>query len=136
MQKLTVRISSFSYKKSIPDDPTGNGGGHVFDCRCIQNPGIYDEYKAFTGLDLNVQEYLRKIEATHTFLSHIQAIAQLAVARYIEREFTHIMFSFGCTGGQHRSVYFAEQLAAYIRKLFPTVEIIIVHREQGIEKTL
>jgi len=133
---LTVRITSFSFKKGLPNDPSGNGGGYVFDCRCIPNPGIIEEYKQLTGLDSKVITYLEDLPFTQTFISHITEIAKLSIARYIEREFTHIMFNFGCTGGQHRSVFFAETLYEYVRTQFPNVSIVLQHREQNIEKTL
>lgn len=134
--QLTVRITSFSFKKGIPEDPSGNGGGFVFDCRCIPNPGVYDEYKQLTGLDSTVQAYLLNIEITHSFIANIQSIVSMGINRYLEREFTHLMICFGCTGGQHRSVFFAEQLAEFIHKKFPHISIVINHREQGIQKAV
>ncbi len=131
---LKVSISSFSYKKGIPEDHSGNGGGFIFDCRCIPNPGIYEEYKQLTGMDIEVKEFLEKNETTIIFSSHIHSIVSIAVERYIEREFTHLMVNFGCTGGQHRSVYFAETLSLYLHKQYPCVEIQVNHREQNIQK--
>jgi RNase adaptor protein for sRNA GlmZ degradation len=131
--KLTVRIVSFSFKKGIPEDPTGNGGGFVFDCRAIPNPGIYEEYKNVTGMDKIVIEYMENVEATALFKKNIQNIVNQSVTRYIEREFTDFLICFGCTGGQHRSVYFAEEIAKYIHANFP-VNIKLEHREQNVIK--
>lgn len=131
--KLTVRIVSFSFKKGIPEDPTGNGGGFVFDCRAIPNPGIYDEYKGLTGMQQEVIDYFEKMSATALFKSNIQAILNQSVSRYIEREFTNFLICFGCTGGQHRSVYFAEVFAKYLHDKFP-IDVILEHREQNVIK--
>lgn len=131
--KLTVRIVSFSFKKGIPEDPTGNGGGFVFDCRAIPNPGIYEEYKNVTGMDEVVIKYMENVEATALFKKNIQNIVNQSVTRYIEREFTDFLICFGCTGGQHRSVYFAEEIAKYIHTNFP-VNIKLEHREQCVIK--
>ena len=132
---LTVRVISFSYKKGIPEDPSGNGGGYVFDCRGVHNPGRYDQYKQLTGLDQPVIDFLEKDGEITTFLSHVYALADAHVARYIKRGFTHLQFCFGCTGGQHRSVYSAQHTADYIHEKFG-VKVEIIHREQQIEKTL
>ena len=134
-KKLTVRVLSFSYKKGIPEDPSGNGGGYVFDCRGVHNPGRYEQYKQLTGLDQPVIDFLEKDGEILTFLSHVYALADAHVARYIKRGFTHLQFSFGCTGGQHRSVYSAQHTAEYIHQKFG-VKVEIIHREQQIEKTL
>ena len=134
-KKLTVRVLSFSYKKGIPEDPSGNGGGYVFDCRGVHNPGRYEQYKQLTGLDQPVIDFLEKDGEITTFLSHVYALADAHVARYIKRGFTHLQFCFGCTGGQHRSVYSAQHTAEYIHQKFG-VKVEIIHREQQIEKTL
>lgn len=126
---------SFSFKKGYPDDPSGNGGGYVFDCRGVHNPGRYDQYKQLTGLDQPVIDFLEKDGEITTFLEHVYALADAHVARYIKRGFTNLMFCFGCTGGQHRSVYSAQHTAEYIHKKFG-VKVEIIHREQHIEKTL
>jgi aminoglycoside/choline kinase family phosphotransferase len=133
-RKLEVTIYSFAYKKGIPDDISGNGGGYVFDCRSINNPGKYEHYKHFTGLDNEVIEFLEEDGGVVTFLDHIYPLADSHVQRYIERKFSHLMFSFGCTGGQHRSVYCAQHLAEHIAKKFD-VKVTLYHREQNIEKT-
>lgn len=132
---LVVKVFSFSYKKGIPTDDSGNGGGYVFDCRSTHNPGRYEPYKKLTGLDQPVIHFLEDDGEILTFLESIYKLADAHVARYIERGFTSLMFSFGCTGGQHRSVYCAQHLAEYIHDKF-SVEVRICHREQNIEKVL
>ena len=133
--ELTVRITSFSYKKGIPEDPSGNGGGFVFDCRAIHNPGRYAEYKQFTGMDEPVITFLDKEEAMQDFLAHVYGIVDYSVEKYLSRGFTNLMVSFGCTGGQHRSVYSAEHLAAHLRDKYG-VRILLEHREQKIKRSL
>jgi aminoglycoside/choline kinase family phosphotransferase len=137
MQKraLTVKVMSFAYKKGIPDDTTGNGGGYVFDCRAVNNPGKYDRYKPFTGLDEPVIKFLEDDGEIFTFLEHCYALVDASVKRYIDRGFTNLMVSFGCTGGQHRSVYSAQHLAEHLNKKF-NVKVELIHREQNIQKTL
>ena len=133
---LIVRIFSFSYKKGIPQDESGNGGGYVFDCRAPHNPGRYEQYKQMTGLDAPVIKFLENDGEILTFLDSVYKLADAHVARYLERGFTSLMFCFGCTGGQHRSVYSAQHLAEHIHQKFPTVEVRLCHREQGIEQVL
>jgi aminoglycoside/choline kinase family phosphotransferase len=133
--ELTVRIYSFSYKKGIPSDNSGNGGGFVFDCRAIHNPGRYDEYKSLTGRDEPVISFLDKEEAMQQFLTQIYDMVGYSVKKYQSRGFRNLMVSFGCTGGQHRSVYCAEHLAAYLNDTFG-VRVILTHREQGITREL
>ncbi len=128
---LVVRVFSFSYKKGIPADESGNGGGYVFDCRSTHNPGRYEPYKLLTGLDQPVIDFLEQDGEILTFLEHVYALADTHVVRYIERGFTSLMFSFGCTGGQHRSVYSAQHLAEHLHEKFG-VEVQLVHREQQI----
>ena len=132
-RKLEVRIFSFSYKKGIPVDTSGNGGGYVFDCRAINNPGKYDHFKHFTGLDKEVIEFLEEDGEVTKFLSHVYEMADAHVTRYMERKFTNLMFSFGCTGGQHRSVYCAQHLAEYLAKKY-NISVILYHREQDIRQ--
>ncbi len=132
-RKLEVRVFSFSYKKGIPQDESGNGGGYVFDCRAIENPGKYDHYKHFTGLDKEVIDYLEEDGGVTKFLAHAYDLADAHVKRYMERKFTNLMFSFGCTGGRHRSVYCAQHLAEHIAKKF-SVKVKLYHREQEIEQ--
>lgn len=131
---LTVRVMSFAYKKGIPNDPSGNGGGFVFDCRAVNNPGKYERYKPFTGLDAQVIKFLEDDGEILTFIDHAYAMVDASVKRYVERGFTNLMVSFGCTGGQHRSVYCAQHMAEHINKKF-NVKVELVHREQNIEQT-
>ncbi|MEG2849819.1 MAG: RNase adapter RapZ, partial [Bacteroidales bacterium] len=132
-KKLEVRIFSFSYKKGIPTDESGNGGGYVFDCRAIENPGKYEHYKHFTGLDKEVIKYLEDDGGIIKFLSHVYELADAHVKRYMERKFTNLMFSFGCTGGQHRSVYCSQHLAEYLAKKY-NITVKLYHRELGLEQ--
>ena len=128
-ERLTVRISSFSYKKGIPNDPSGNGGGFVFDCRAIHNPGRYLEFKHLTGKDPQVQKFLEEKSTMRDFISTTQVLVTQSVEVYISRGFTHLCVNFGCTGGQHRSVYAAEKLAEYLRNNYP-VTVVLQHVEQ------
>ena len=132
---LVVRVFSFSYKKGIPEDESGNGGGYVFDCRSTHNPGRYEEYKHLTGLDEPVIRFLEDDGEILTFLDAVYKLADHHVERYIERGFTSLMFSFGCTGGQHRSVYSAQHLAEHIHQKYG-IEVRLCHREQKITQTL
>ena len=132
---LTVRVMSFAYKKGIPNDPSGNGGGYVFDCRAVNNPGKYDRYKPFTGLDQPVIKFLEDDGEIFPFLEHAYELVDAHVKRFMERGFTNMMVCFGCTGGQHRSVYSAQKMAQHINEKF-NVKVELVHREQNIEQTL
>lgn len=132
---LRVRVFSFSYRKGIPADESGNGGGYVFDCRSTHNPGRYEPYKKLTGLDEPVIRFLEDDGEILTFLESVYKLADAHVQRYIDRGFTDLMFSFGCTGGQHRSVYSAQHLAEHIHNKYG-IEVHVYHREQGIEQTL
>lgn len=127
---LTVDILSFSFKKGLPNDTSGNGGGFIFDCRALPNPGRYPEYRNYTGKDPSVIEFLQKEPAVDQFLEHVQAIVAQSVEKYIERKFSHLQVAFGCTGGQHRSVYCAERLAAYLRNNYDC-NVVVTHREQS-----
>ena len=132
---LVVRVYSFSYRKGIPEDESGNGGGYVFDCRSTHNPGRYEPYKKLTGLDEPVIRFLEDDGEILTFLDSVYRLADAHVARYIQRGFTSLMFSFGCTGGQHRSVYSAQHLAEHIHEKFG-IEVRVCHREQDIHSVL
>ncbi|MDD4800861.1 MAG: RNase adapter RapZ [Proteiniphilum sp.] len=130
---LEVRVYSFAYKKGIPDDVSGNGGGYVFDCRAINNPGKYERYNNVTGLDEPVITFLEEDGEIVDFLHNIYPIVDRHVKRYIDRSFTSLMISFGCTGGQHRSVYAAQHVAEHISQKFG-VKVSLVHREQNLEQ--
>ena len=132
---MLVTIYSFSYKRGIPEDTSGNGGGYVFDCRSTHNPGKYEQFKSMTGLDQPVIDFLEQDGEILTFLEHVYALVDHHAARFIERGFTHRQVSFGCTGGQHRSVYCAEHLAQHLKDQFD-VQIQLIHRERGIAKEL
>lgn len=134
-RKLTVRVMSFSYKKGIPEDPSGNGGGYVFDCRAVHNPGKYEQYKQLTGRDKPVIDFLEQDGEILQFLEHVDALADAHVQRFLERGFTNLSICFGCTGGQHRSVYSAEHVAHHLNEKFG-IRIRLIHREQHIEQIL
>ncbi len=134
-QPLVVRVFSFSYKKGIPIDESGNGGGYVFDCRATHNPGRYEPYKHLTGLDTPVIDFLENDGEVLHQLEAMYSLVDFHVARYKERGFTNLMISCGCTGGQHRSVYCAQHIAEYINNKFG-VEVHICHREQNINTIL
>lgn len=125
---LTVRVTSFSYKKGLPADPSGNGGGFIFDCRAIHNPGKYPEYKTLNGKETPVQQFLEDKSEMPGFLTLVTSLVEQSVKKYIDRGFSHLSVSFGCTGGQHRSVYAAEKLAAQLKNNFP-VNVVLIHRE-------
>ena len=132
---LVVRVFSFSFRNGIPEDESGNGGGYVFDCRGTHNPGRYEPYKKLTGLDEPVIRFLEDDGEILAFLDSVYELADAHVDRYMQRGFTDLMFSFGCTGGQHRSVYSAQHLAEHIHGKFG-IEVRICHREQDICFTL
>jgi aminoglycoside/choline kinase family phosphotransferase len=114
-QALTVRIFSFSFHSEAPIDNSGNGGGFVFDGRCLPNPGRQEQFRALTGRDAPVIDYLNRQNSVHQFLAGVLSLVDASVRAYQERGFKSLMVSFGCTGGQHRSVYLAEQLAHHLR---------------------
>lgn len=132
---LVVRVMSFSYKKGIPADPSGNGGGFVFDCRAVNNPGKYERYTHFTGMDEPVIQFLEEDGEMQPFLEQAYQLVDFSVKRYMDRGFQNLMVSFGCTGGQHRSVYSAEKMAQHINEKFG-VEVQLIHREQNMERVL
>lgn len=132
-RELAVRVFSFAYKKGIPNDTSGNGGGYVFDCRAINNPGKFERYNNVTGLDEPVIQFLEEDGEILEFLDNIHPLVDRHVKRYIDRGFTDLMISFGCTGGQHRSVYAAQKTAEHISKKFG-IKVSLIHREQNIEQ--
>ncbi|MDL2255286.1 phosphotransferase [Parabacteroides sp. OttesenSCG-928-G06] len=130
---LEVKVMSFAYKKGIPNDTTGNGGGFVFDCRGVNNPGKYERYNQLTGLDEPVIQFLERDGEITTYLEHVYTIVDSSVQRYLDRGFTDLMVCFGCTGGQHRSVYSAQHLAEHLHEKYG-VKVTLVHREQNVEQ--
>lgn len=134
--RLEVRVTSFSFKNGIPEDPTGNGGGYVFDCRSIHNPGRYEPYKKLTGRDEPVIKFLEDDGEISGFLEHVYGVVAPHVETYSKRGFTSLMVSFGCTGGQHRSVYCAEHLAQHLAAKYPGIRVRLTHREQNIDLIL
>ena len=130
--KLTVRVMSFSYRKGgIPEDNSGNGGGFVFDCRAMHNPGKYEQYKKITGADAPVIEFLESQGEVQRYLDNVYGLVDPAVDKYMERGFLNLMVAFGCTGGQHRSLYCANHLADHLKaKYGDRIHILLEHREQ------
>jgi aminoglycoside/choline kinase family phosphotransferase len=127
-QDLQVRIFSFSFHHDPPKDESGNGGGFIFDARCLPNPGREERYKQLTGKDAPVIDYLNQQEGVHQFLANAVALVEASVASYQQRGFKNLMVSFGCTGGQHRSVFLAEHLAKRLRGQ-RGVEVVVKHLE-------
>lgn len=130
---LKVNINSFSYKRGIPVDETGNGGGFVFDCRALPNPGRIEKYKNLTGRNLEVINFLKNKNEVHEFLKSSMELVNSSIQNYLSRDFDNLMINFGCTGGQHRSVFCAEQLAKRINEKY-NVEIVVRHREQELKR--
>jgi aminoglycoside/choline kinase family phosphotransferase len=129
-QKLKLTINSFSYKRGYPQDLSGNGGGFVFDCRAIHNPGRYEEYKSLNGRDKLVIEFLEKENDAQLFFENSLEMVSQSIKTYLDRNFTNLSVSFGCTGGQHRSVFFAEKLAKALSQN-PDIDIVLKHLEQN-----
>jgi aminoglycoside/choline kinase family phosphotransferase len=130
-ENLNVRVFSFSFRQGPPQDETGHGGGFVFDVRSLPNPGREERYKNLTGKDAAVVDYLIQHETVHQFLGNVMSLVDASVSSYQSRGFKHLMVSFGCTGGQHRSVYLAEQLAKHLRAR-NGVDVVVRHL--GLEK--
>lgn len=127
---LTVRITSFSYRKGIPEDNSGNGGGFVFDCRSMHNPGLYEQYKPLDGRDREVIDFLNDQGEIQKFLDNVYGLVDPAVEKYLKRGFTSLAVCFGCTGGHHRSVRSAECLAAHLHEKYSgAIRIVLTHRE-------
>jgi aminoglycoside/choline kinase family phosphotransferase len=128
---LTIHVGSFSFKGGYPDDTGGHGGGFVFDTRAIHNPGRYSEYAPLCGCDEPVINFLAAMPEVDEFWEHVRGLVDNSVGVYLLRGFTSLSVWFGCTGGQHRSVYFANRLAEHLKKHFPSVNVAVVHREEG-----
>jgi RNase adaptor protein for sRNA GlmZ degradation len=126
---LTVRVRSFSFRGGYPRDDEGHGGGFVFDCRAIPNPGKQAEYVALTGRDPAVAKFIEDLPEAEAFWRNAQALVDDQVREYRRRGFTSLSVSFGCTGGQHRSVYFAERLARHLAGTHPGLDVRLEHRE-------
>ncbi len=129
---LVVKITSFSYRHGIPEDSSGNGGGYVFDCRGLNNPGRYEKFRNSTGRDADVIEFIEGDGGVFPFLEGVYAMVDPHVDNFISRGFTSLCVNFGCTGGRHRSVYCAEALAKHIEAKFPEVEVVLRHNRLGI----
>jgi aminoglycoside/choline kinase family phosphotransferase len=134
-KKLTIKLYSFSYRKGIPQDDSVNGGGFVFDCRAIHNPGKYDQYVNLTGRDTPVIEFLDKEQEMTNFIQSVFSLVDASVEKYMERGFSSLMVCFGCTGGRHRSVYSAEKMASHLNSKYK-LKILLNHREQGITEQI
>ncbi len=132
--KLKIIINSFSYKKSIPQDDSGNGGGFVFDMRGILNPGRKDEYKKLSGKDKPVMDYLEQETLMNRYLNSVWDLIDINVEDYLNRGFEHLQINFGCTGGQHRSVFAAEQTARHLKNKYKLqVELTHLNQEQWVK---
>lgn len=128
---MKVKVYSFSYLKGgIPKDETGNGGGFVFDCRGILNPGRLVEYKEKTGADVAVQSFLEEKTQMPQFIKLVENLVSISIENYLSRGFENLQISFGCTGGQHRSVYSAIFIAEFIHRKYPEIEVLVKHQEQ------
>lgn len=134
---LTVEVYSFSYKRGYPADYSGNGGGFMFDCRGLHNPGRYERYKPLTGLDAEVKEFLEERGEIQTFLKDSWRLTDNTIERYLHRGFTRLQIGYGCTGGRHRSVYSAEATAQHIKNVWGNkVRVLLCHREQETEREI
>ena len=132
---LVIDVNSFSYKKGIPADHSENGGGFVFDMRGILNPGRFDDYKTLTGKDKSVQDFLEQRTRMNEYLNSVWDLIDINVEDYLKRGFNHLMINFGCTGGQHRSVYAAEQTARHLRNKYKVkVELNHLNKENWLRK--
>jgi aminoglycoside/choline kinase family phosphotransferase len=127
-ERLQVHIFSFSYHREIPADESGNGGGYIFDARCLPNPGREEQFRALTGKDSAVIDFLNQQPSVHQYLANVQSLVDASVSSYLCRGFKNLIVSFGCTGGQHRSVYLAEQLAKHLRA-DGGLEVVVRHIE-------
>jgi aminoglycoside/choline kinase family phosphotransferase len=128
---LTLHVGSFSYKHGYPEDAAGHGGGFVFDMRALHNPGRYADFSELCGFDSEVADFLREIPEVDRYWEHVRGLVELQVETYLTRGFNSLSVYFGCTGGQHRSVFFAERLGAHLRERFPQINVQVEHRERG-----
>ena len=126
---LTIEVNSFSYKKGYPAEHPEHGGGFVFDCRALPNPGRLNEYKMKTGLESSVIEYLEGHDEVNRFYQNVWDIVSKSVVTYVDRGFNHLSVSFGCTGGQHRSVYMANRFANQVKQMSDQIRVFTKHRE-------
>ncbi|MFN8282619.1 MAG: RNase adapter RapZ [Chitinophagales bacterium] len=131
-KKLEVEINSFSFKRGLPKEENGNGGGFIFDCRGLHNPGRYEPYKLLTGKDKPVIEFLETQSKAKEFLEHVWQTVDIAIENYLERDFEHLQINFGCTGGQHRSVYCAEQTAKHLKEKY-NAKVKLKHIERELQ---
>jgi aminoglycoside/choline kinase family phosphotransferase len=132
--RLKVSVNSFSFRRGVPVDESGHGGGFVFDCRALPNPGRLEQYKQLTGMDQEVIDFLLKEPEVGNFLQTCLQLTESSINNYIARSFNNLTVNFGCTGGQHRSVYLAENFAKAIRNKFD-IEVVLRHREQEMLKS-
>jgi hypothetical protein len=128
---LTIQVSSFSYRNGLPTDPAGHGGGFVFDCRSLPNPGRYPEYQGMTGRDAAVVEFLEAAPEVEAFWAHVVPLVEAHIDEFRRRQFCDLTVAFGCTGGQHRSVYFAERLARHLGTRHPDAAVRLEHAEKA-----
>ncbi|MBR7135362.1 MAG: phosphotransferase, partial [Bacteroidaceae bacterium] len=133
--ELVVDVFSFSYHRGIPEDYSGNGGGFVFDCRAIHNPGRYEPYKNLNGMDAPVIKFLEEESDIKSYLDNVYSLVDNMVDNYMQRGFTHVQICFGCTGGQHRSVYCAEHTAKHIAQKFH-IKVNVNHLMQNVNYTI
>ena len=125
---LEISLNSFSYKKGYPEDTSGNGGGFAFDCRGIYNPGRIDQYKKLSGLDKSVQEFLETETKMPSFLKLVHDLISINIDNYLDRNFEHLQVNFGCTGGQHRSVFATEKTKKFLlEKYGEKLNIVVNH---------
>lgn len=132
---LLINLGSFSYKKGIPQDSTIHGGGFIFDCRAITNPGKQQVYKPLCGKDLPVKQYLESLSETDIFFKNTASLVDLSISAYLNRRFEYLSVYYGCTGGQHRSVYFAERMLVHIISTFSSennIEVQLTHRDNPV----
>ncbi len=129
---LTIQLTSFSYRRGYPQDFGEHGGGFVFDCRALPNPGREERYRTLSGLDASVVEHLERHQEVQSFWESTRQLVEAQIENYLERDFRSLVIAFGCTGGQHRSVYFVERLARHLEDRFPRVTVSVSHREREV----